>query len=423
MKRFLSTIMTLLVLIGGIFMVSNLMTTQTAQAVSPVPLNLQEQLEAMRARIDALETRVAELEADAHSHSDLPPASQSQAPTPTPLDTATNVPTATDVPTATNTPVPPPASQSPASEQAPAAQSGPVSATAANIVSAPSLYRTTVNTVAEGVALDIIGYNDSNDSGDRWYALASGGWINYRYVNNPPANAPFIAYEPTATPLPTDTPTDVPTDTPVPTNTPVPTDTPIPTNTPTDVPTATDTPIPPPNPVQAPQGSQSSATVTPLPTDTPEPTATPVTPLKVDTPEPTATAVTPPKADTTDSQYEFNIAVVSNCRPQEAGNWFEGRTYIEGEPASGYRVVFSFTADGPWATNPQITGPHSGYGGWPEGFYSHIINAPNIGPKADTWYIWVVNSSGRRISEMARAVTDGAGGNCNQFTVDFDSQR
>jgi len=46
MKRFLSTATTLLIVLGGIFFVTNWGMTPSAQAVSPVPLNLQEQLEA-----------------------------------------------------------------------------------------------------------------------------------------------------------------------------------------------------------------------------------------------------------------------------------------------------------------------------------------------------------------------------------------
>jgi hypothetical protein len=144
----------------------------------------------------------------------------------------------------------------------------------------------------------------------------------------------------------------------------------------------------------------------------PPPTNTPV-------PQPTQPPAPPP---TPKSSYKFNVVVVSRCEPQEAGNWFEGTTYIGGQPQNGYKVVFSTGPDGGWATPPQISGPHAGYEGWKPGYYSHIINAPTAGPKAGNWYAWIVDDQGTRISEIANWQFTGRGGGCNQVVVDWDSR-
>jgi uncharacterized protein YraI len=143
----------------------------------------------------------------------------------------------------------------------------------------------------------------------------------------------------------------------------------------------------------------------------PPPTSTPAPVPPTATPQPTA----PPKP-----QYQFNITAVSKCEPQEAGTWFEGRTYVGGQPKNGYKVVFSYAPDGPWATEPMISGPHGGYEGWDTGYYSHIISA--TGPREGTWYVWIVDDGGSRISEMASWTSKGPGGDCNQAAVDFDSR-
>ena len=137
------------------------------------------------------------------------------------------------------------------------------------------------------------------------------------------------------------------------------------------------------------------------------------------TARPQPTPVPPPAAPPA-PRSQFNVALVQKCERQPAGNWFDGTVYKGGAPANGYRVVFSYAPDGPHITPPQISGPHEGYMGWNPGYYSHIINA--AGPKAGSWYVWVVDASGNRISEMANWNSTGPGDACNQATVDFDSR-
>ena len=140
------------------------------------------------------------------------------------------------------------------------------------------------------------------------------------------------------------------------------------------------------------------------PTARPQPTAPPA-------PQPTAAPA---------KRYEFNIALVQKCNRQPAGNWFGGTVYKGGQPFNGALVVFSYAPDGPAVTNPQISGPHEGYPNWNAGYYSHIIRATD--PIVGDWYVWIVNSSGARISEIANWKSTGPGEGCNEAVVDFDSR-
>lgn len=150
----------------------------------------------------------------------------------------------------------------------------------------------------------------------------------------------------------------------------------------------------------------------------PPPTNTPVPPPPTNTPVPQQAAPTQPPAPA--NNYKFNVAVVGKCERQPAGNWFEGKTYVNGQPASGYKVVFSYAPDGPHVTPAVTTGPHPGYEGWDAGYYSHIINAS--GPQSGNWFVWVVDDGGSRISEIANWQSTGPGDGCNQAVVDFDSR-
>lgn len=148
------------------------------------------------------------------------------------------------------------------------------------------------------------------------------------------------------------------------------------------------------------------------------------TPRPVVVVPPTATAVPAPAGPTATpvSSRKFNVAVVQRCDRQPAGNWFKGTVYVGGQPSNGQRVVFSYAPDGPWVTSPQISGPHEGYSDWGPGFYSHVINAPGVGPKAGSWSVWIVDANGGRISEIATWQSTGPGDGCNEAVVDFDSR-
>jgi hypothetical protein len=172
---------------------------------------------------------------------------------------------------------------------------------------------------------------------------------------------------------------------------PIPSVTPTPTATLSVTVTATPTLTPSPT---------SSATPTLLPTATPTPLLTP-TPTATATPLVTPTPTGPPLAQ----------GVVVGCQPDERGSRFEGYVYVNGQPADGYRIVFSYEANGPWVTQPATSGS-----GKP-GFYTHIIS---VGvPRAGNWYAWLVDQNRQRISTDAIFTTNGANGSCNVVSVNF----
>jgi hypothetical protein len=152
----------------------------------------------------------------------------------------------------------------------------------------------------------------------------------------------------------------------------------------------------------------STASLGPSPTST----ATPgLTPSSTPTPKPAP------------ASYLFNGYAVPSCLPQAAGTWFEGKAYLHGQPADGYRVVFSGTPDGTWITAPAITGPTPDKPWDDHGHYSHIIRPAASGqPLAGDWYVWIVDQTGARISVVAKWRSTGpgpTGQGCNQAVVNF----
>lgn len=139
-------------------------------------------------------------------------------------------------------------------------------------------------------------------------------------------------------------------------------------------------------------------------------------------PAPTATATatsTPQPTQTPQANLFFNVAVVAKCERQPAGNWFEGTIYVNGVPSNGYFVAFSDAPDGPIRAKME-SGPHAGYPGWKDGYYSHIISSS--APIAGGWSVWIVDEDNRRISVIATWQSTGPGVGCNQAVVDFDSR-
>ena len=172
---------------------------------------------------------------------------------------------------------------------------------------------------------------------------------------------------------------------------------PIPSVTPTATAPVTPTPTLAPSPT-------SSATPTLLPTATPTPIPTPMP-----TPIPAVTAI--PLVTPTPTGSPLAQGVVVGCQPDERGSRFEGYVYVNGQPADGYRIVFSYEVNGPWVTQPATSGS-----GKP-GFYTHIIS---VGvPRVGNWYAWLVDQNRQRISTDAIFATNGANGSCNVVSVNF----
>lgn len=149
------------------------------------------------------------------------------------------------------------------------------------------------------------------------------------------------------------------------------------------------------------------ATTTPTAIATPTPTPTPSV-NGTATPTTTATATATTTATATAQPY---TAAVTGCTADERGSRFEGYVYQHGQPTNGQRIVFSYEADGRWVTQPTETGRGAA------GFYAHIISV-GVARSGD-WFAWMIDSSGARISTLAAFHTDGPGGQCNVFTVNF----
>ena len=170
------------------------------------------------------------------------------------------------------------------------------------------------------------------------------------------------------------------------------------------------------------QNTQAVALAVNIPAP-PPPTATPIPQPQPAPQEPAPqqpapeqpTAAPPPQAS-----YEFNKAILQRCDPNEGVTYVQGTTYKGGSPANGYQVAFSYAPDGPIVATVQ-SGPHQGYEGWSTGFYSHILS-PNS-PREGNWFFWIVDGSGKRISQIANVHTDGDAGDgkCQQAVIDFDS--
>ncbi|HIQ06757.1 MAG TPA: hypothetical protein EYH31_13945 [Anaerolineae bacterium] len=141
-----------------------------------------------------------------------------------------------------------------------------------------------------------------------------------------------------------------------------------------------------------------------IPTPPPTPTPRPPTPTPIPQPTPT------PRP-----QYVYNRALLQRCDPNAGITYIEGTVYdAASRPTNGIKVVFSYAPDGPIVAD-YITGTDPGK----PGRYTHILQWD--GPRAGDWYVWVVDGSGRRISEIAHVHTDGTAGpgKCQQAIIDF----
>jgi len=145
----------------------------------------------------------------------------------------------------------------------------------------------------------------------------------------------------------------------------------------------------------------------PPPTATPRPTSTPRPAAPTPTPKP---------------RYVFNKALIQRCEPNAGVTALEGTVYQNHKPFNGANVVFSYAPDGPPVVQPAISGPHTGYPAWDPGYYSHIIQAGSA--REGDWYVWIVDATGKRISEISpRVHTDATAGEgkCQKAVVDFDT--
>ena len=109
-----------------------------------------------------------------------------------------------------------------------------------------------------------------------------------------------------------------------------------------------------------------------------------------------------------------NRAQLVSCTPNADSTQVRGTVRVNGNPANGYRVVFSWHPD-----ETTVATAVSGGGGQNAGQYSHILGG---GAREGNWWFWIENGGGVRISEMAHVHTDKDPheGKCQRAVIDFD---
>jgi hypothetical protein len=157
---------------------------------------------------------------------------------------------------------------------------------------------------------------------------------------------------------------------------PPPTGTPLPTFPATYTPTLTGTP---------------TNTFTPTVTDTSTPTDTP-TPIWTNTPTITPSRTRPPWTRTpippTASPYSYNVQ--RGVCEHSGGTYIEGYVNSAAGPLDGVLVRFA-TSPGGGDGQTLSTGADR------PGHYTFVLNAS--GARPGTWYVWIVDSSGRALSD------------------------
>ena len=106
-----------------------------------------------------------------------------------------------------------------------------------------------------------------------------------------------------------------------------------------------------------------------------------------------------------------NRAAVTSCTPNNDSTQARGTVRLNGRPAGGYGVVFSWQPDG------NVVARTSSGGG---GEFDFILHG--AGPRVGDWWFWVENGAGNRISEMAHVHTDKDPhtGKCQRAVIGFD---
>jgi murein DD-endopeptidase MepM/ murein hydrolase activator NlpD len=93
----------------------------------------------------------------------------------------------------------------------------------------------------------------------------------------------------------------------------------------------------------------------------------------------------------------------------------DGTTYVYGQVPVGGVVYFAWR--GQAAIAAIQSGPHAGYEGWKQGYYSIPLYRNGITPCAGIWDIWVAANG--TTSKRVEFATDGKGGARNQIEVNF----
>ena len=117
----------------------------------------------------------------------------------------------------------------------------------------------------------------------------------------------------------------------------------------------------------------------------------------------------------------YIIGAVIRCDPNAGITYVNGMIYNGDKPVNGATIVFSTQPNEPHIAE-ILSGPHSGYPNWANGFFSIILGAN--GPRQGDWYFWVLNSRRERDSVIVHLHTDGVAkpGSCQQGVIQFNTR-
>jgi hypothetical protein len=162
------------------------------------------------------------------------------------------------------------------------------------------------------------------------------------------------------------------------------------TTDPTRTPRPTFTPLPPPTNTPAPAATVPPS-VTPKPTV--RATARPTTRPPTSIPKPAATPVPQPPAPA------YQYAAASYKCEHSGGSWLKGHVYEnKDDPNSavpGIKVAFG-GAGGDTYGSGETDG---------NGDFAFTLTADGAGAKIGTFYVWITDASGRRISDLAGPIS------------------
>lgn len=109
-----------------------------------------------------------------------------------------------------------------------------------------------------------------------------------------------------------------------------------------------------------------------------------------------------------------NRAQLLSCGPNADSTQARGIVLLNGQPANGFRVAFSWHPD-----ETVVARTISGGGGQETGHFSHILGG---GAREGNWWFWIENSEGNRVSELVHVQTDREPheGKCQRAVLEFN---
>ncbi len=200
----------------------------------------------------------------------------------------------------------------------------------------------------------------------RWVQLVFGAVLFAGALACQTSDMIFVAQQATATP----------------TRTPRPTFTPLPTMTQTPEPLPTQ---PPPPPTLAPTKKPTARPATRVPTKPP-----------TQPPAPPVAQPPPPPPPAPKFEYAANAAFCSHA----GSTYMKGKVYDSSDPSANGVAGIKVGLGGAGGTDPWVV-----VNSFEDGVYSFTLTTDGGGPRNGTYYLWLMDGSGRRVSDMGGPIT------------------